>query len=57
MDSSYEEFKLDKINIESLSDEQLEEWKNLIIKLDNLNKQAERNIKPANCPLCGQRDN
>ena len=54
MDSSYEEFKLDKINFENLSDEQLEVWKNLIIKLDNLNKQAERNIKPANCPLCGK---
>lgn len=54
MDLSYEEFKFDKINIESLSGKQKKEWKNLLIKLDNLNKQAERNIKPANCPLCGQ---
>jgi hypothetical protein len=55
MDLSYEEFKLDKINVESLSDEQLEKWNKLLIKLDSLNKQAERNIKPTNCPLCGKK--
>lgn len=54
MDLLDEEFKLDISNMGSLSDVQLEKLKNLLIKLDNLNKQAEREIKPTNCPLCGR---